>query len=37
LEMVEGIQGEFCKKVLRTPKNAAKGAVEIEVARDSRR
>jgi hypothetical protein len=35
--MVEGIQDKFCKKVLRIPRNAAKGAVEIEVARDTRR
>jgi hypothetical protein len=37
LEIVEGKQGKFCKKVLRIPRNAAKGAVEIEVARDTRR
>jgi hypothetical protein len=35
--MLEGIQGKFSKKVLRIPRNAAKGAPEMEVARDSRR
>jgi len=35
--MVEGIQEKFCKKVLKIPRSAAKGAVEIKVARDSRR
>jgi hypothetical protein len=37
LEMVDGIQGKICKKVLRIPRKAAKGADEIEVAKDSRR
>jgi hypothetical protein len=27
-EIVEGIQGKFCQKVLRIPRNAAKWAAE---------
>jgi len=37
LEMVEGMQVKFGKGELRIPRNAAKGAAEIEVARDGRR
>jgi hypothetical protein len=31
------IQGRICKKVLRIPRFAANGAVELELGRDSRR
>jgi hypothetical protein len=34
-KIVDGIQGKFCKKVLRIPRNAAKWAAETEIGRDS--
>ena len=33
--MAEGIQGKFCKKVLRIPKNAAEREAENEIGMDS--
>jgi hypothetical protein len=36
-EIVDGIQGKFCKKVLRIPRNAAKREAENEFGRDSMR
>ena len=34
---MDGIQGKFCKKVLRILRNVATGATESELRRDSRR
>lgn len=34
---MDGIQGKFCKKVLRIPRNVATGPTESELGRDSRR
>jgi hypothetical protein len=37
METVDGVQGRFCKKVLKVPRNGVNGAAESELGRDSRR
>jgi hypothetical protein len=36
-EIIDDIQGRFCNRVTRSPRNTTKGAAEWELGRESRR